>query len=65
MTKHEIEILNIMRSRGKTATDIALALQVSVNTVRSYIRSPPLCIVECVAKAALPLQAGGQIPESF
>ena len=32
MTKHEIEILNIMRSRGKTATDIALALQVSVNT---------------------------------
>lgn len=37
MTKHEIEILNIMRSRGKTATDIALALQVSVNTVHSYI----------------------------
>lgn len=41
MTKHEIEILNIMRSRGKTATDIALALQVSVNTVRSYIRRHP------------------------
>lgn len=41
MTKYEIEILNIMRSRGKTATDIALALQVSVNTVRSYIRRHP------------------------
>lgn len=31
MTKHEIEILNVMRSRGKTAMDIALALQISVN----------------------------------
>lgn len=41
MTKHEIEILNVMCSRGKTATDIALALQVSVNTVRSYIRRHP------------------------
>ena len=35
MTKHEIEILNVMRSRGKTAMNIALALQISVNTVRS------------------------------
>lgn len=26
MTKHEIEILNVMRSRGKTAMDIALTL---------------------------------------
>ena len=42
MTKHEIEILNVMRSRGKTAMDIALALQISVNTVRSYIRRHPL-----------------------
>ena len=41
MTKHEIEILNVMRSRGKTAMDIALALQISVNTVRSYIRRHP------------------------
>ena len=38
MTKHEIEILDVMRSRGKTAMDIALTLQISVNTVRSYIR---------------------------
>ena len=30
MTKHEIEILNVMRSRGKTAMDIALALHISV-----------------------------------
>ena len=29
MTKHEIEILNVMRSRGKTAMDIALALCLS------------------------------------
>ena len=41
MTKHEIEILNVMRSRGKAAMDIALALQISVNTVRSYIRRHP------------------------
>ena len=38
MTKHEIEILNIMRSRDKSAADIAIALGLSVNTVRSYIR---------------------------
>lgn len=30
-----------MRSRGKTAMDIALTLQISVNTVRSYIRRHP------------------------
>lgn len=42
MTKHEIEILNVMRSRGKNAADIAIALGLSVNTVRSYIRRHPL-----------------------
>ena len=50
MTKHEIEILNVMRSRGKTAMDIALTLQISVNTVRSYIRRHPpknAVLVEC------------------
>ena len=41
MTKHEIEILNIMRSRDKSAADIAIALGLSVNTVRSYIRRHP------------------------
>ena len=41
MTKYEIESLNVMRSRGKSATDIALALGLSVNTVRSYIRRHP------------------------
>lgn len=41
MTKHEIETLNVMRSRGKTAVEIALTLQISVNTVRSYIRRHP------------------------
>ena len=38
MTKHEIEILNVMRSRGKTAMDIALTLQISVNTVRLILQ---------------------------
>ena len=41
MTKHEIEILNIMRSRDKSAADIAIALGLSVNTVRSYNRRHP------------------------
>ena len=41
MTKHEIDILNIMRSRDKSAADIAIALGLSVNTVRSYIRRHP------------------------
>lgn len=41
MTKHEIEILNIMRSRDKSAADIAIVLGLSVNTVRSYIRRHP------------------------
>ena len=41
MTKHEIEILNIMRSRDKSAADIAIALGLSVNNVRSYIRRHP------------------------
>lgn len=42
MTKREIEVLNILRSKGKSAADIAIALQISVNTVRSYIRRHPL-----------------------
>ncbi len=41
MTKHEIEILNIMRSRDKSAADIAIALGLSVNPGRSYIRRHP------------------------
>lgn len=41
MTKQEIETLNLMRSHGKSAADIAIALGLSVNTVRSYIRHHP------------------------
>lgn len=41
MTQHEIEMLGLMRSKGKSAVDIASALQISVNTVRSYIRRHP------------------------
>lgn len=42
MTKQEIESLNTMRTRGKTARDISLALGISLNTIRSYIRRHPL-----------------------
>ena len=41
MTKQEIETLNLMRSHDKSAADIAIALELSVNTVRSYIRRHP------------------------
>ncbi|MEE1369178.1 MAG: RNA polymerase subunit sigma-70 [Acutalibacteraceae bacterium] len=41
MTKQEIETLNLMRSHGKSAADIAIALGLSVNIVRSYIRRHP------------------------
>ena len=41
MTKQEIEALNLMRSHDKSAADIAIALGLSVNTVRSYIRRHP------------------------
>lgn len=41
MTKQEIEMLNLMRSHDKSAADIAIALGLSVNTVRSYIRRHP------------------------
>lgn len=42
MTKQEIETLNLMRSHDKSAADIAIALGLSVNTVRSHIRRHPL-----------------------
>ena len=41
MTKQEISMLNLMRTKGKTAAEIALELRISVNTVRSYIRRHP------------------------
>lgn len=41
MTKQESETLNLMRSHDKSAADIAIALGLSVNTVRSYIRRHP------------------------
>ncbi|MDD4366049.1 MAG: LuxR C-terminal-related transcriptional regulator [Eubacteriales bacterium] len=41
MNKQEISTLNVMRSKGKTAIEIASALNLSVNTVRSYIRRHP------------------------
>lgn len=68
MTKHEIEILNVMRSRGKTAMDIALTLQISVNTVRSYIRRHPpedAVRVECRQCGKPTLQVKGRKAKYF
>ena len=68
MTKHEIEILNVMRSRGKTAMDIALTLQISVNTVRSYIRRHPpedAVWVECHQCGKPILQVKGRKAKCF
>ena len=68
MTKHEIEILNVMRSRGKTAMDIALTLQISVNTVRSYIRRHPpedAVRVECRQCGKPSLQVKGRKAKYF
>ena len=51
MNKQEISTLNIMRAKGKRAADIAIAIGVSVNTVRSYIRRhPPEDVVQSVCR---------------
>lgn len=68
MTKQEIETLNIMRNRGKTATEIALTLQISVNTVRSYIRRHPMenaVQVECRQCGKPILQVKGRKAKYF
>lgn len=41
MTKSEIQALNTMRTNGKPASEIAIALRISANTVRSYIKRHP------------------------
>ena len=41
MKKQELKIINNMRLEGKTASEIASVLRMSVNTVRSYIRRHP------------------------
>ena len=68
MTKYQIEVLNTMRGRGKSAMDIALTLQISVNTVRSYIRRHPLedaVRVECRQCGKLILQVKGRKAKYF
>ena len=68
MTKQEIETLNLMRSHDKSATDIAIALGLSVNTVRSYIRRhPPKDTVEvgCRQCGKPVLQAKGRKAKYF
>ena len=42
MKKQEIERLNMLRKQGKKASEIAKTLQISLNTVRSYIRRHPI-----------------------
>ena len=42
MKKHEIERLNMLRKQGKKASEIAKTLQISLNTVRSYMRRHPI-----------------------
>lgn len=42
MRKQQLERLDMMRKQGKTASEIALALNISVNTIRSYIRRHPI-----------------------
>jgi endogenous inhibitor of DNA gyrase (YacG/DUF329 family) len=41
MTKQELLIMNKMRLQGKSPSEIAWALGISVNTVRSHIRRHP------------------------
>ena len=41
MKKQEQETINTMRLQGKSASEIAWALGISVNTVRSHIRRHP------------------------
>ncbi len=68
MTKQEIEMLNVMRGRGKSAADIALTLQISVNTVRSYIRRHPpedAVRVECRQCGKAILQIKGRKAKHF
>lgn len=68
MTKQEIESLNTMRTRGKTARDISLALEISLNTIRSYIRRHPLedaVRVECRQCGKPILQVKGRKAKYF
>lgn len=41
MKKQEIKAINEMRLRGKSPSEIALALGISVNTIRTHIRRHP------------------------
>ena len=42
MKKQEMDAIHEMRLQGKTASEIGLALGISVNTVRSHIRRHPV-----------------------
>ena len=42
MKKQEIERLDMLRKQGKKASEIAKTLQISLNTVRSYMRRHPI-----------------------
>ena len=42
MKKQEIERLDMLRKQGKKPSEIAKTLQISLNTVRSYMRRHPI-----------------------
>ena len=65
MTKYQIEVLNTMRSRGKSPSAIAAVLQISVNTVRSYMRRHPpedVLQVECLWRGKPIVQVKAEKP---
>ena len=68
MTKYQIEVLNTMRSRGKSPSAIAAVLQISVNTVRSYMRRHPpedVLQVECLWRGKPIVQVKGRKAKRF
>ena len=67
MKKREKERLDLMRRQGKKASEIALELHISVNTVRSYMRRHPMDEYEhrCKCCGRPVFQPPGRKPKLF
>ena len=67
MKKREKERLDLMRRQGKKASEIALELHISVNTVRSYMRRHPMDEYEhrCKCCNRPVFQPSGRKPKIF
>ncbi len=67
MKKREKERLDLMRRQGKKASEIALELHISVNTVRSYMRRHPMDEYEhrCKCCGRPVFQPPGRNPKLF